>query len=117
MKETGIKNRNKIAGAINVLEYLRLVRVEKYKHGQSNLYYLLHHSFWRELTSISRDTTRKVSKMGRKEYQKQLSTSITGDTRNQLKNSTKEIRSNRRSGTEAMKHIGESLRWYKNTNP
>ncbi|MEK7144752.1 MAG: hypothetical protein AAB794_02765 [Patescibacteria group bacterium] len=92
MKETGIKNRNTLAQTINVLEYLRLIGVKRGWRGRSNRYYLLHHSQWRALTSITSDTARAVSKMGTKEYQTRRKGSITSNTRNQRINSDKEIR-------------------------
>lgn len=117
IKYTGIKNRNTIVEAIINLDYFKLIGVRRARNGKSNLYFLLHHSQWKELNADTRHNGRRVSKMGRKKYQKRLSISITGDTGNQRKNSTKEIWSKRRGGTEAMRHIGESLRQYKNTNP
>src|SRR3989344_6128925 len=91
IKETGIKNRNTIAQTINLLEYLRLIGVKRGWKGRSNRYYLLHHSEWRALTSITSDTALAVSKMGTKEYQERRISSTLRDTRNQRIKSTSEI--------------------------
>jgi len=91
-KETGMKNRNTLARAINVLEYLGLIGIKRALGSGPNRYYLLHHSQWRPLTSITIDTAKAVSKMLTKEYQKRRLNSISSDTGNQRMNSTKEIR-------------------------
>ncbi len=112
-RETGIKNRNTIARAVSILEYLRLIAVKPAHNGKSNLYYLLHHSQWLPLTSITIDTARRVSKMSRREYQKRLLGSIKRDTRSHRSNLTKEVPVHDNKGFQKMKDLMRERNWGK----
>ena len=112
-RETGIKNRNTIARAISILEYLRLIAVKYAHNGRSNKYYLLHHLQWLPLTSITIDTARRVSKMGRKEYQKRLLGGINRDTRSHRSNLTKEVPVDNEKGFQKMKDLMQERNWHK----
>ncbi len=112
-RETGIKNRNTIARAVSILEYLRLVAIKHAHNGKSNKYYLLHHSQWLPLTSITTDTARRVSKMGRREYQKRLLGGIKRDTRTHRSNLTKEVPVDNNQGFQNMKDLIRKRVWYK----
>ena len=112
-RETGIKNRNTIARTVSILEYLRLVAVKHAHNGRSNKYYLLHHSEWLPLTSITTDTARRVSKMGWREYQKRLLSSIKRDTRSHRSNLTKEVPIDSNKGFQKMKDLMQERNWHK----
>jgi len=99
IKESGIKNRNNITGFINALEYLNIIRIERFKGKKPNIYHLLDISQWKPLNSIPIDTVKRVSKMTNKQYQEWRLNSIPGDTGSHISKSYKEIKDINKSKT------------------
>ncbi len=111
MKESGISNRNRIRKYISTLENLNMIVIKREIGKRCNVYYLLDSSQWRSPTSIASDTDKAVSKTIKEEYQNHRSGSITGDTLNELKNSTNEINIiNKDSVKEARKLLSERFK-------
>lgn len=82
--ETGIKNRNTLAAAINVLEYLGIIGIERGSMELANDYYILPHSQWKPLNDATRAVVKAVSKMPTRQYQKHSFDTRSDDTPNQL---------------------------------
>ena len=102
MKETGIKNRNTVHRALKILEQYQIIAVVHSKGKRSNRYALLDARAWKEPNSINIDTVDKtkinpktVSEEPPKLYQNEVPNSITGDTRNLITKSNKEILDNK----------------------
>jgi DNA-binding transcriptional regulator GbsR (MarR family) len=94
MKETGIHNRNVVAKTINALEYLNMIGIKRMKGRKRNVYYLIDSSFWKPLNERVIENVKMVLRMTTKKYQKWRFNSNGVNTRNQINNSTKEIKEN-----------------------
>ncbi len=89
MRKAGMKNRNSVSQAIKELEQLNVIKIKKTGRGRANTYFLIDNQYWKTISSINGDTTRPVSKIGLKQYQKTIQTSIALDTLSQQSKSTK----------------------------
>ncbi len=98
MKESGIRRRNTVIKALNLLERYNILCINHSKGWCTNQYALLDASCWKEPNSISTDTVNGIIsdtdnsiKIDAKQYQKQSSNSISSDTGNHLIKLSNEI--------------------------
>lgn len=103
MRESGIKNRNRVFSTIELLEKVNMIKIVRSRGKTSNRYWLIDQSEWKPADIIPPDTVATVSKSGRKQYQKTLFNSITSDTRNEQIKLTKEMRNSAHKKVKEMR--------------
>ncbi len=99
MKETGIKRRNTVIGALKVLEAHSLIFIRHSKGWSPNEYALLRSSAWKAPNRVVVDTvmrrkniSQSVSENTPEQYQEKLPNSSASDTRSHITESDKEIK-------------------------
>lgn len=95
MKESGIKNRNTVIKALNLLESYGIISISHSRGHHSNKYTLLDSRLWKPANSITGDTVQdlatSVAETTQVHTQIQVPNSISHDTENHISKSNKEI--------------------------
>lgn len=95
MKEAGIRNRNTVVKALNLLESYRIIFISHSRGKRTNQYTLLDSRLWKPANSITSDTVRglvtSVPENITIQVQSQMPNSISADTENHISKSNKEI--------------------------
>lgn len=95
--ESGVRNKTTLSNALKILEAHDVIAIQHSKGRYQNKYHLLHPQVWKAPNSTIIETIahkKNGIKNAVNESQVERANSLTSETRNQLRESTKEIRGN-----------------------
>ena len=95
MRESGIRNRNTVVKALNLLESYSIIYISHSRGKHTNQYTLLDSRLWKPANSITSDTVQdlvtSLAENTQVHTQIEVSNSISSDTENHISKSNKEI--------------------------